>query len=137
MKLSVYQSKKTSETQDRASIVKFTFPPLDDDDADPAQPKKSKGKGKGKGKAKTKAAAKSNAKAKAKASVSKSKTLVFNPVVALEATRKQYLFRPGLTFAESGESSKVFSFANHGGKAGASKAANKWLQDFKKSHTCK
>ena len=109
----------------------------DDDDADPAQPKKSKGKGKGKGKAKTKAAAKSNAKAKAKASVSKSKTLVFNPVVALEATRKQYLFRPGLTFAESGESSKVFSFANHGGKAGASKAANKWLQDFKKSHTCK
>ena len=127
----------------------------DDDDDDAADPTKLKTNGKtGKGnrtkvsaksKAKSKAQAKASAKGKAKAKASatgvktdsKAKTLIFNPKVVVEATRSHYLFRPGLTFAESGESSKAFAFADHGGKAGAKKAADKWLKDFKSSHKCK
>ena len=119
------------------------------DDVTTKSGKRGKGSGKGKrkkedkskteanaAKAKTKDTAKSPKTTTAKTGA-KAKALVFNPSVALEGTRSHYLFRPGLSFAESGESSKAFAFSAHGGKAAASKAANKWLKDFKASHKCK
>ena len=121
----------------------------DDDKSDDATTKSGKGSGKGTRKKDAKSKTKANAdKAKAKGIAkspktttaktgAKAKALVFNPVIALEATRSQYLFRPGLSFAASGESSKAFPFSANGGKAGAFKAATKWLKDFKASHKCK
>ena len=156
------ETKKVLSPQDQAdrflAALQGKTPDDDDDDdddddaADPTKlktngktgkgnPKKASAKDNAKTKAKEKASAKGKAKAKASATGvktdSKAKTLIFNPMIALEATRSQYLFRPGLTVAESGESSKAFTFANHFGKAGAKKAADKWLKDFKSSHKCK
>ena len=71
------------------------------------------------------AKAKANAKVKATA---KAGAMVFKPVVALEGTRNQYLFRPGLPFSACGESSCVFTFDKFGGKAAAKRAADKHLK---------
>lgn len=116
----------------------------DDADAQAAAPAgKSKAKGKAKAKAKGKAKAKAGAKDKAapKAAVAKpavdKNKLVFNPTYNLEATRSQYQCRPGLPFSVCGESSASFPFAKYGGKAGAERAAKKWVKDFKASHKCK
>jgi len=117
----------------------------DDDNADDVTTKSGKGTRKkdAKAKSKSKAAnAKANGIAKSPKTTTaktdaKAKALVFNPIIALEATRSHYLFRPGLSFAASGESSKAFPFSANGGKAGAFKAATKWLKDFKASHKCK
>ena len=115
----------------------------DTDDDDPATVKTAKGKGKAKGKAKAnkaKAKAKAKSKDKPKTTVKptvKGGALIFNPTCVLESTRSQYLCRPGLTYAESGESSKAFPFSQYGGKGGALKAGMKWVKDFKATHKCK
>ena len=114
----------------------------DDDDADAGTKTAGKAKAKATAKAKAKAKAKANAdakctaKAKPKPTVGKTKDLIFKPKVALEQTRSQWLFRPGLPFSECGEGSRVFKFHEHGSKAAAKKAADSHLKKFKSTHTC-
>ena len=105
----------------------------DDGDGDADVLKKPASKAKSSAKAKPKGKAKGKAKGKPKTA----KGLLFTPIVQLEASRSQFLFRPGLPFSVSGESTKNFSFDVHGGKAKAEKAANRWLETFKSSHRCK
>jgi hypothetical protein len=101
----------------------------ENDDDDTAIQKKTATKG-------NKAKAKSKAKAKAKGKAGKTAEHVYKPVVSLEITRSQYLFRPGLPYNVCGESTQSFKFDAYGGKSGAAKAANKHLADFKKTHKC-
>ena len=91
-----------------------------------------------KGKA-TKKVTSGKAKAKAPAVIKKGDKkaeLIFKPTYCLEATRSQFLCRPGLPASVGGESSKCFRFIEHGGQAGAEKAAQKWVRDFKATHKC-
>ena len=93
---------------------------------------------KGKGKDKKKMTS-GKAKAKAPAVIKKGDKkaeLIFKPTYCLEATRSQFLCRPGLPTSVGGESSKCFRFIDHGGQAGAEKAAQKWVRDFKATHKC-
>jgi len=128
--------------------------PADDDDDDddvadkagarakPAAAAKRAGKTakcKGKGKSMKKAEPKGKAKAKADdviKNAGKKTELIYKPNYQLEATRSQFLCRPGIPNKVCGESSKSFRFADHGGKAGAEKAAQKWVKDFKATHKC-
>jgi len=119
----------------------------DDDDTTAAGATPTADKAKGKGKAKAKPKAKAKAKTKAKVAAKKnSKTAVkkavakgdhiFSPKYELEASRDQYLFRPGLPVSVGGESTKCFKFDIHGGKKGAEKAAKEWFKKFKTTHSC-
>ena len=114
-------------------------------DADPADGttkgsgKKDKAKAKAKPKAKPKAVAKNAAKKQSKIAVKKAVTKgehLFNPKYELEASRDQYLFRPGLPVSIGGESTKCFKFDIHGGKKGAEKAAKAYFNRFKATHSC-
>ena len=126
-------------------IKALTDGDVDDDDDDTtaagATPTADKAKGKGKAKAKpkaktkAKAAAKKNSKTAVKKAVAKGDH-IFSPRYELEASRDQYLFRPGLPVSVGGESTKCFKFDIHGGKKGAEKAAKEWFKKFKTTHSC-
>lgn len=112
-----------------------------DDDADPdagamkvmKKPSKANPKAKAKAKAKAKSKAAANTTAKLKTA---GKDLLFNPTWNDEKTRDNVICRPGLKFSDCGISSCSFTYAKNGGRAGAIKAAKKWVADFKKAHRC-
>ena len=75
-------------------------------------------------------------KATAKAPVAKHP--VFNPTYAIEESRNQVQCRTGLkAITNRGVIAPCFKYKNFAnGKAGAIKAAKKWLADFKKNNKC-
>ncbi len=95
----------------------------DDDDDDPAMRKPSG----------------APRKRPASAIADKLKAPVFHPSYALEESRQQVQCRTGLKASlAGGVISPCFKYKNFAnGKAGAVKAADKWLADFRKNHKCK
>jgi len=77
-------------------------------------------------------------KATAKAPVAKPGNIVFKPSYGIEESRNQVQCRTGLkTIENRGVIAPCFKFKKFAnGKAGAIKAAKKWLDDFKKKHKC-
>ena len=77
-------------------------------------------------------------KATAKAPVAKPGNIVFKPSYGIEESRNQVQCRTGLkTIENRGVIAPCFKFKKFAnGKAGAIKAAKKWLDDFKKNNKC-
>ena len=77
-------------------------------------------------------------KATAKAPVAKPGNTVFKPSYGIEESRNQVQCRTGLkAITNRGVIAPCFKYKNFAnGKAGAIKAAKKWLADFKKNNKC-